>query len=274
MTKVIVTLTTLPKRLNEPTDEWGIRPSLKTVVEQTGADYEIHLNIPYEHRGEIITVPDWLMEWQSKYKHLKVFRCKDKGPITKIYPTLKRVTDPTTVIITVDDDLLYEDGFVASHLEARKRYPNYAIAYAGLGSINENLPADSRNVHPTGPHHFVTSMSEDYRVRMLEGYKTVSYLRSFFPEDLTELDEFISQHWNDDIILSAYMGYKNIKKVVLKCENCNGDYSARVESYPVIRHVPISGDIHGCNAFRTDESIRDVMEVASNNWYKLGYLER
>jgi hypothetical protein len=274
MTKVIVTMTTLPRRLFEVDSEWGIRPSLKTILEQSNADYEVHLNVPYEHRGQQITVPDWLREWQSTYKHLKVFRCKDYGPITKIYPTLKRVTDPNTILITVDDDLAYNDGFVQAHIDAQTKYKECAIGYAGMGSINESLPADNRGVHPTGGQHFVTSLAEDIRVRMLEGYKTVSYLRSFFSEDLKDLENFMAQHWNDDIVLSAYMGYKNIKKIVLKCENCNGDNSPRVETFPVIRMVPITSDIHGCNAFRTNQSIQKNMEDVSNMWYKLGYLER
>jgi hypothetical protein len=271
MNNIVVTLTTVPLRLDEKNEEFGIRPSLKTVLNQTDVQYEVHLNIPLEHRGQYITVPEWLREWQNTYPHLKVFRCKDYGPITKIYPTIKRVSDPNTLIITVDDDLFYVDGFIKSHIEARKRYPEYAIGYAGITSIDETLPADHRGVHPTGKYHFTTSVPEDVRVRVLEGYKTVSYMRSFFSDDL---DDFAFSYWADDEILSAYMGYKNIKKIVLACPSCDGDYTPRVETYPVISHVPISGEIHGCNYFRNDERIRNQTKATLDHWYKMGYLER
>jgi hypothetical protein len=269
---IIVTLSTVPERLFEPTENFGIKPGLTTILQQSSdVEYEVHLNVPFKYKNEYIKIPDWMLEWQKTYKHFKVFRCNDYGPITKIYPTIQRITDPNAILITVDDDLIYMDGFINSHIEARTRYPNCAIGYAGLGSINETLPADNRGVHPVGSYHFATSTPEDVRVRMLEGYKTVSYTRSMFEEDFKD---FLGKHWNDDITISAYLGYKNIKKIVLKCENCNGDYSPRVETFPVERHAPISGEIHGCNSFRTDQKIAQEMEHVSNNWYRLGYLER
>ena len=271
MKPVIVTLTTLPKRLNDPSETFGIRPGLKTILQQSDVEYEVHLNIPYKHRAENIVVPEWLRDWQCTYKHLKLFRCKDHGPLTKIYPTLKRISDPEQIIITVDDDLFYVDGFIKSHLLAREQYPHHALGYAGITSIDEARKADSRGVHPTGNLHFVASAETDTRVRILEGYKTISYSRKFFDDSF---DEFIPQHWNDDIIISAYLGYKEIKKIVLKCSDCDGDYTPRVESYPVISHTPISGDVHGCNQFRADGSIKEKTAKTEAMWYKLGYLER
>jgi len=271
MDTVIVTMTTVPTRLNDPNPTWGIRPGLKTVLEQTGVEYEMHLNIPYSHKGKPVIIPDWMLDWQKKYKHLKIFRCTDYGSITKIYPTLQRITDPETIIITAEDDLFYHDGFIKSHLEARNRYPEYAIGYAGIGSIDETQPCDSRGVHPTGKYYFTTSTEEDVRVRVLESYKTISYRRRFFSDDF---DQFAFMHWNDDEVISAYLGYKNIKKISLKCENCENNFSPRVETYPVIGHVPISGEVHGCNIFRQDEAINKKLAHIIIDWHKLGYMER
>jgi hypothetical protein len=61
---------------------------------------------------------------------------------------------------------------------------------------------------------------------------------------------------------------------VLACPSCDGDYTPRVETYPVISHVPISGEIHGCNYFRNDERIRNQTKATLDHWYKMGYLER
>lgn len=270
MHNVIFTLTTVPTRLNDPSDTSGIRPGLKTILEQTGT-YEVHLNIPYAHRLQSVEIPTWLGEWQEQYPNLKIFRCPDFGPITKIYPTLERVTDPNAIIITVDDDLLYHDGIVAAHLDAIEKYPGCVIGYAGITEINESSPMDTRGVHATGEFYFCTSQTRDARVRIIEGYKTVSYRRSYFEEDF---NNFAFMHWNDDIIISAYMGYKNIKKIILACPDCEGDYSPRVESFPVIGHVPLQGEPHGCRVFRMDEELLKYLENTSNYWYHVGYLER
>jgi len=218
----------------------------------------VHLNIPYSHNYARTVLPDWVPSWLEKYPHLKIFRCPDFGPITKIYPTIQRVTDPETIIITVDDDLYYCPGFIEAHLRGREKYPDCAIGYAGIHSIE-----------PYG-WHFATSVNVDMRVRMLEGYKTVSYKRSFFDD---ELDKFVFAHWNDDYSLGAYLGYKNIHKMVLAWEH-DTDFSPRVESFPCIGHVPITGDRHACNLFRDNTSIQASGEEVTGEWYKEHWLER
>lgn len=253
---IIVTMTTIPSRLSSTT---AIQSSLKTILHQSDISYEVHLNIPYSYRHKKISLPEWLMEWQEQYSHLKIFRCADFGPITKIYPTIQRVTNPNTILITVDDDLLYEDGFIGAHLNGINKYPDCALGFAGITSIEPDQ---------IGRYHFASTQPEDIRVRILEGYKTISYRRYFFTE---EFDEFAFSHWNDDVAISAYLGYKNIKKMVLKCESCT-DFTPRVESFPVIGHVPL--EMSGCNLFRRDEEIVRNGDEVSDEWYKLGYLEK
>lgn len=259
---VIVTLSTVPKRLfGRSGEQFGVQPGLKTIVEQTGANYEVHLNIPYSYHYQKIILPDWLKEWQEQYPHLKIFRTPDFGPVTKLYPTLQRITNPNTLIITVDDDLFYHDGIIAAHLNAAERYPDCALGYAGVTSIEDNM---------VGRYHFASTLPEDVRVRILEGYKTISYRRRFFTE---EFDEFAFSHWNDDVAISAYLGYKNIRKMALKCDSCT-DFTPRVESFPVIGHVPLEADGVGCNVFRRSDEVIKSGDMVANEWYKLGYLER
>lgn len=261
MSAIIVSLTTLPIRLNETKDGTGVRTGLKTILEQTGVEYEVHLNIPYSYNKKKITMPNWLIEWQQQYVHLKIFRCFDYGAVTKIYPTIQRIIDPDTIIITADDDLTYQDGFVAAHIEARKVYPDCAIGFAGIYSIETD---------PPGQFYYASTQPQDTRVRILEGYKTISYLRSFFDD---EFDQFAFSHWNDDVSISAYLGYKNIKKMVLKCPDCT-DYRSRVESFPVIRITPMEHSISGCNECRQNPDIMQNADEVSTEWYRLQYLER
>lgn len=244
---VIITLTTVPDRIKS-----GLEKNLNTLLNQTYTNYEVHLNIPLYYQEKLVQIPKWLKELEET-SVLKIFRCYDYGPVTKILPTLERGGDKNDILITVDDDLYYYDTMVEEHIKARELYPDYALGFAGLGSID-------------GTKHFVTTVEKNIRVKVLEGYKTVSYLRKFF--DVDEFSEnFALKHWRDDHTISAYMGYKNIEKWVLAY---SGDttFEPKVESFPVIDNVPMP--FSGCRVFRDknlDESIID-------EFYKEGYLER
>ena len=256
---IIISLTTIPNRLMEPSAHMGSRLGIKTILEQSYNNYEVHFNIPYSYKrtGEEISIPSWLDEYSTSYPHLKIFRTEDYGPITKILPTLERIEDPETLIIVLDDDLYYMDGLIEAHVEARQKYPNCAIGFAGLSAIN-------------GTCHFCTTLKEDTRVKILEGYKSVSYLRSFFDIDELKTD-FVNKSWNDDLVLSAYMGYKNIHKMVIAYSK-DTDFSPRVESFPVIGHTPVERG--GCFEYRHSEADQQISENNIQQFYKIGYLER
>jgi len=259
MSQVIVSLTTVPNRLMEPKDYMGTRLELKTLLEQSYKNYEIHFNIPhsYKRTGDKLHIHDWLYDFEQSKHHLKIFRTEDLGSITKIIPTLERINNPDTIIIVSDDDLYYMDGMIEAHLEARERYPNAAIGFAGISALD-------------GSCHFCTTLVKDTRVKILEGYKTVSYKRSFF--DIEEFKtNFVSKSWNDDLTLSAYMGYRNIQKWVVTYDK-DTDFIPRVESFPVVGHAPVERG--GCNLFRDNKDYQKISEYNIVEFYKLGYLER
>lgn len=256
--KIILTLTTVPNRLIEHNGVCPAQSALKTLLEQScSSQYEVHFNIPISYDEILTEPPEWIDQYKTQYSHFKVFRTPDYGPITKLLPTLERIQDPETVIILADDDLYYMDGLVEAHAQAREKYPNCAVGFAGLSAID-------------GSCHFCTTLSKDTRVKILEGYKSVSYLRSFF--DINELKEsFIDKSWNDDLVLSAYMGYKNIQKIVLAYSG-DTDYTPRVESFPVVGHVPTEAG--GCRKFRNCEDSQTKSEENIQMFYRIGYLEK
>jgi len=263
--KFVISLTTVPHRLHLSSqgDHCGSKGPLLTLLNQSYEDFEVHLNIPkiYRARSEVIKIPDWLNEVQAQYDKLKVFRTEDHGPATKLYPTIQRIADPDINIVLADDDLYYCDGFLSFYKEARSRYPDDALGFAGISEIGGK------------GRHFCTTVDSDARVKHLEGYKTVCLKRSFFDDTYKD---FVNVVWNDDVTLSAYLGFKNIKKIVLNYSN-DTDFSPRVESFPVIRHASVE-NIEGCNIFRriveNDKEEFDRVESIHNNWFKLGYLER
>ena len=135
-------------------------------------------------------------------------------------------------------------------MKKREEYPDAALGFAGISAID-------------GSCHFCTTLNKDTRVKIIEGYKTVSYKRKFFEDDFKK---FAIGNWNDDMIISAYLGKHNIIKIVMSYDQ-DTDFSPRVESFPVIGSLP--NEYGGCRLWR--------MEDAPDNhdiYYKLGYLER
>ena len=250
MSKIIISLTTIPNRLNSQHQNGGLKPVLDRLTSLSYSDYEVHLNIPHVNKktNEEYIIPEWLINYNSD--KLKIFRTKDYGSITKLLPTIKRLVDPNDIIITVDDDLNYVDGFIEYHLLKRKTYPNSVLGFAGIASID-------------GDCHFCTTVKKDVRVKIIEGYKTVTYKRGFFNDDF---EDFIIGNCNDDIIISAYLGKNDIQKIVINYDK-DTDFRPRVESFPVIGHLP--NEKGGCWLFR-NEGEPDNHEI----YYKLGYLEK
>lgn len=255
--EIVISLTTVPIRLLERNGHSTARAALTTLLEQSYTPYSVHFNIPYSYRGEDIILPDWVGEFEKKYNHFKVFRTPDHGSITKLLPTLQRINNPEALIILADDDLYYMDGLINAHIAGREKYPDAALGFAGMTAID-------------GSCHFCTTMHKDTRVRILEGYKTVSYRRKFF--DINEfVDRFADKSWNDDLTLSAYLGYKSIHKIVLSYDQ-DTDFTPRVESFPVIGHVP--AERGGCNVFRDCSEAQAQSDKNVQEFFKLGYLER
>jgi hypothetical protein len=247
--KVILTLTTIPERLSFD-HALGLKRVIYSLINLKCNNYEIHFNIPEVNirTGEEYIIPEWLKFIDGREK-LRIFRTEDYGPVTKLLPTLRRVEDPNQLIIVVDDDLIYESRMIESHLNLREKNDNVVWGYAGLNNLGEKF-SDARD-------RFVIGVNEDVRVGIIEHYKTVSYRRRFFGDDFDEV--FLSKGWADDHLVSAYMGMKDIIKMVAASEyipkHANQDEWRRygvVESFPVIKHSVTSSRKEGCNEFRKE----------------------
>jgi hypothetical protein len=91
---IILTLTTIPSRLSDSSD-YGMKSCIESLLNQNYNEYEIHINIPGRSKqtGEEYIIPEWLKEISND--KLKIFSdLEDLGPVTKIYYTLQRITNP------------------------------------------------------------------------------------------------------------------------------------------------------------------------------------
>jgi hypothetical protein len=188
--------------------------------------------------NEPYSIPNWLEDLEKNNDKLKIYRTNDYGSITKIAPTILRTEDPETIIITVDDDMIYMDGFIQYLLKKEEIYANSAIGFAGLTAYD-------------GTCRFCTTVKKDTKVKILEGYKSVLYKRKFFSDDF--FTDFVGKSWNDDLLISSHLGKNRIDRYVVNYIK-DYDFLARVESFPVIGSVP--NDKSGCSLFR-EKSVDD-----------------
>jgi len=244
MSRIVITLTTVPERLNNDSEN-GIKLVLKSLCEQSHKDYEVHFNLPeiYKVTGEKYVIPTWLREYQNLYNHLKIFNVEDYGPPTKIIPTILRV-NKETLIIVVDDDLIYHKDMVVEHEKYHQKFNNSVILYDGRSLVNPKF-GDLRD-------SWVLSVAEPLEVKELQHYKSASYFAKYFDKDFFDL--FVGKTKSDDILVSYYFKYKKIKLIVVpyepdvdKLKNYNDWYKFQgVETFPVIKHAHSISDT-GCN---------------------------
>ena len=267
MSKIIVTLTTLPSRIIQDYDE-GIKSNINSLLNQDyEGEYEIHFNVPsfLKHTGEEYIIPEWLKELTNTNSKFKIFDgLEDLGPITKSYYTIMRLTDPEDIIIVCDDDLVYHPSMVAEHVKNQQIFTNTAIGYDGSRAEDPTVFNDVRN-------HFVVSVPRDVEVNILQHYKTISYRCKWFEDDF---NEFIDKSWNDDIVLSAYMGKKGIKKLVKNYPHEEQlitieDWQDKggVLTFPVLRHTSHEG-LEGCNVYRTNKIDENYMQFVHAGYLK------
>jgi len=159
-----------------------------------------------------------------KKHNITTLHCKDYGPITKLLPTLEVETDPDTVIVTIDDDVILTEGTLQNILHKARIYDECALSYTGW---------------KTGPSlwtfEFLTNQKIDQSVDWIEGQSLIAYKRKFLQgTELLKLTQMVD--WglrHDDHILNWHLSNQLIdKKVIALPEHCAiiKSHSAYVDS--------------------------------------------
>lgn len=270
--KTVVTLTTIPVRLSNPHEE-ALKSCILSLLNQDySGDYEVHLNVPKVHKitSEPYIIPDYLQELANNNNKLKIYSVEeDKGTLTKLFYTLQRITDPDTIIIVCDDDLVYHPNMIEEQVKNQEKYPDTAVGYDGIRVDREDYQQELFN---DIRDHYVVSVYRNVYVSILQHYKTVSYKRKFFGDDYEEFVKLGT--WNDDIIHSAYMSKRKIKKMITFYEHeekliTEEQWKEKggVTTFPVLKHTNHSHE-EGCNLIR-----REQKDDAFYFFHNLGFLK-
>jgi hypothetical protein len=236
----IISLSTLPSRYE------SLKLCLESLFKQNYNNYEIHLNIPKVNIFE----GNYTHNLNFNNNKLKVYYVDDIGPITKIYYTLKRVNNINQRIISVDDDIIYDENMLKIYNTILSRHHEYhkcCIGFVGIYPYNNNGAWD--NIF------FINGNNKiPVYVGILEGYKSICYQKWFFDNDFFESIINKDMKWanneiyyEDDIVINSYLGYKNIKRIVIPPKFIDIEKSY---NFPIKALITLNNIKSGCNKYR------------------------
>jgi hypothetical protein len=233
--RVVGSLTTLPKRLNVMSE------TLLSILNQSFPLEVLYFNVPYEtKKGEPYIFDDKISQIISDHSNVKLNRCNDFGSITKILPTLEFETDPNTIIITFDDDVIYSPNLVELLVNGVKKYEDACVGTGGW--IVGSWPFLYESVHDV-----------EKQVDWIEGKTAVAYRRKFLPQNPADLlvhpfPKHLSQH--DDHIITYHIAKLGAKRVVV-------DGRTKLEERMNVRSIDsISG-----NPFKYLNQVRQIIQI-------------
>ena len=199
--RVVISVTTLPSRYEL------LERVLESIHSQSLQADAIYICLPEfsdREKCEYLT-PDFLTE---KDRILK--SDKDYGPATKLIPTLLKETNPNTLIVTIDDDIIYHPYWLQRIVNQALLYPDSAIGFAAW-----NVKSNNKS-----PYDFVYEEHSDFPsgklVNVLEGYRGVAYRRKFFDDSIANYDDYPNESkFQDDVWFSGKLALKNIPKRIV-----------------------------------------------------------
>jgi hypothetical protein len=201
--RFVVSLTTSPTRINK------IKRVLDSIMNQDFRPDRIYLNLPRLFKRD-----------NSKFKKIPTFItdnplvfinwCTDIGPATKIIPALKHETDPESIIISIDDDILYGKNVLSNLVYYSYLYPDAVITGSSFLENNQEY---------TKLYKKIPIFSRLYYSQFLEGFSGVLYKTRFFQNFNSDYitQSPISCQRGDDLMLSNFLLSQNIP--ILSIEN-------------------------------------------------------
>lgn len=135
--KLIISMTTIPSRID------NVNEVCRGYLDQTRMPDEIHVNIPHvfkrnntEYDISRINVDD---------PRVKIHRCEDLGPVTKVFPTVEREfynqNSEDILILYCDDDVVPPRDFIERYMKEHEK-DEKSIIFSWCGDEAYQSPED------------------------------------------------------------------------------------------------------------------------------------
>lgn len=212
MPRTVVSLTTLPGRYEK------LRRMLSSLAQQTLRPDAVYLGIPLRSKrlkvdyGEL---PRDILD-QVTLVRLK----EDYGPVCKLIGALERETDAETLIVTLDDDVMYPADHLERMVRHAREHPQAAVAASGLILAKSGLQVFGAYHSVCRNRLFSFAIGKEGReIDVVYGFSGVCYRRGFFGEDVEDCllglgRDNSALFMNDDVLLSGYLSARGVKRMV------------------------------------------------------------
>jgi hypothetical protein len=208
--RVVASLTTIPGRYEK------LQRTLDSIWDQNVKPDVIYLGIPKVSKRLGTPYPELPNTITSRCQIISLDQ--DYGPICKIVGALLSESDPETIIITFDDDIVYPKTLIEELVKYSSQHPNSAIGSTGI-IVGQTFFNYSFVSGLTPCWNGLTGFKvtpEGRAVDLLCGVAGVLYRRKFFPDDITPMLEYTSKYpdlfMNDDVLISAYLNSRKVER--------------------------------------------------------------
>ena len=202
--RIIVTLTTIPSR------EKAVLKTIESLKNNTIKPDIIYVNL----RKVVVRINK---EFSENFKDqllnagATINECKDYGSLTKLIPIINIETDPNTLIITADDDIIYKPRFIEGLVTGYNMF-NTVVAYSGIAYPDTALEV-------LGRVDYLCFQKNGSLTQIVEsGFGTIikrEWLNNFpiVPEETQNCNNYM--YMCDDYFVSLYFDTVGIKKTII-----------------------------------------------------------
>lgn len=207
-----MSLTTIPRRLGQ------LQSTLRTILDKQYHPVDlVQINLPHVFMRTGATYGHIDRYSFLKNDRIRIVRCEDFGPATKLLPTLETETDPATLIVVVDDDTAYPRNFIMSMLYLHKQVPHLPIVgHPGDVLLTNNLSSFARP-----PPSIIKALKDGECCSfMFEAYGGIGYPRGLFNDPRIDFSHYMNISLanpycrrSDDVVFSNYFALLNISGI-------------------------------------------------------------
>jgi hypothetical protein len=203
MSKIVLSITTIKSRIS------NLPKILSSIINKNKSDFVIHIFYSLElnilddgcDSNDIEQLENFIKSNDKTNVQIKLTQTENIGPYKKIIPALKIYKDH--IIITVDDDEIFESEIVDLYVEA---YEKYKCIISSVGRIIDL--SNGKDMNDTISYYKKIFQTDTPYMNILpEGYGGILYHSNMFDENFINFDyksldsELIK---NDDIFIRYY----------------------------------------------------------------------
>ena len=206
MARIVTTMTVIPTR------EVALIKAIMSIKNGNVKPGAMYVNIPNKYVRFEENLASWLKPVLEAIGVTVLELEHDRCCLNKILPILTIEKDPETLVVTMDDDIVYSPLFIAGLLEGYNKFGG-VVGYSGL------LYPEKAESYMLKPEEYNVRVGHGSQTEILQqGFGTMTKISSFygFP-DVPPLQkgQDASLYLSDDYVISRFYDSKRLVKTVV-----------------------------------------------------------